>query len=163
MRRTRTGLWSRWLLDLRILGLRLSWRRGGKRIRVPGKGAPSTDGGEAGDLLVTITIENHDVFDRDGNNLLVTVPVTYPEAVLGADVKVPTLGGSPVTVRIPPGTPSGKVLRVRGRGVQSSTQTGDLLVTVVVHVPVDPSEEERQLIESLADVGRSAPRQDLGI
>jgi len=123
--------------------------KGGQRIRVPGKGAPSSDGGEPGDLLVTIKIDPHDVFDRDGNNLLVDVPVTYSEAVLGADVKVPTLGGSTVTVRIPPGTPSNKVLRVRGRGVKTAAHTGDLLVTVNVFVPENPSSAERELIEKL--------------
>ncbi len=132
--------------------------RSGQRIRVPGKGAPSSDGGDAGDLLVSISIESHDVFDRDGANLLVDVPVTYPEAVLGADVKVPTLSGTTVTVRLPPGTQSGKVFRVRGKGVKSSAQTGDLLATVVVHVPTDVGDEERALIEKLAAIAESAPR-----
>jgi molecular chaperone DnaJ len=124
----------------------------GQRIRVPGKGAPSTDGGAAGDLLVTISILHHDTFSRDGQNLLVTVPVSYSEAVLGSDVKVPTMDGKGVTVRIPAGTPSGKVLRVRGRGVKAAASKGDLLVTVAVHVPEDPSPEERELIERLAEV-----------
>lgn len=132
--------------------------RNGQRIRVAGKGAPSSDGGDSGDLLVAITILPHEVFDRDGNNLLVEVPVTYAEAVLGADIKVPTITGSTVTVRIPPGTASGKVLRVRGRGVKSSSQAGDLLVTVSVHVPTDPTDEERALVEQLAEVSSPAPR-----
>ena len=135
----------------------------GQRIRVPGKGAPSSDGGDAGDLLVTITITDHPVFDRDGTNLLVTVPVTFAEAALGADIKVPTLAGTTVTVRIPPGTPSGKVLRIRGRGVMNGTQTGDLLVTVTVHVPAEVSDEERALIERLAEVSEPAPRSELGV
>lgn len=130
--------------------------RNGQRIRVPGKGASSHDGGEAGDLLVAITIQPHEIFDRDGNNLLVDVPISYPEAVLGADVKVPTISGGTVTVRIPAGTPSGKVMRVRGRGVKSSSQTGDLLVTVSVHVPIDPSDEERALVEQLATISSPA-------
>ena len=132
--------------------------RNGQRIRVPGRGAPSSDGGDPGDLLVSITITPHEVFDRDGNNLLVDVPITYAEAVLGADVKVPTIGGGTVTVRVPPGTPSGKVMRVRGRGVKSSSQGGDLLVTVSVHVPTDPNDAERALVEKLADVSTPAPR-----
>ncbi len=132
--------------------------RNGQRIRVPGKGGPSSDGGDPGDLLVAITITPHEVFDRDGNNLLVTVPITYSEAVLGADVKVPTITGGTVTVRVPPGTPSGKVMRVRGRGVKSSSQTGDLLVTISVFVPSDPNEEERALVEQLAAVSSPAPR-----
>ncbi len=135
----------------------------GQRIRVPGKGAPSSDGGDAGDLLVTITITDHAIFERDGANLLVTVPVTFAEAALGADIKVPTLAGTTVTVRIPPGTPSGKVLRIRGRGVMSGSQTGDLLVTVNVHVPAEVSAEERALIEKLADVSEPAPRSELGV
>ena len=135
----------------------------GQRIRVAGKGAPSRDGGEPGDLLVTIAIAPHSVFERDGANLLVTVPITYSEAVLGADVKVPTLSGVPVTVRIKPGTSSGTILRVRGRGVQAAKQTGDLLVTVNVHVPSDPSAAERELIERLAEVSTPAPRTDLGV
>lgn len=135
----------------------------GQRIRVPGKGAPSTDGGDPGDLLVEIMIRPHEVFSRDGDNLLVEVPVTYAEAVLGADVKVPTLEGTPVTVRIPKGTPSGKVLRVRGRGVQTSSTKGDLLVTVVVHVPEEPSSAELELIEQLDRVAAPAPRSELGV
>lgn len=132
--------------------------RSGQRIRVPGKGAPSSDGGDAGDLLVSISIEPHETFDRDGANLLVDVPVTYSEAVLGADVKVPTLSGTTVTVRLPPGTQSGKVFRVRGKGVKSSAQAGDLLATVIVHVPSEVSDEERALIEQLASISEPAPR-----
>ena len=134
--------------------------KSGQRIRVPGKGAPSSEGGESGDLLVTITVAEHDVFERDGNHLRVTAPVTYSEAVLGADVRVPTMSGTTVTVRIPPGTESGKVLRVRGRGVKTSSQTGDLLVTVSVFVPESPTQEERALIEKLADV-ETRPVRDL--
>ena len=134
-----------------------------QRIRVPGKGAPSTDGGDPGDLLVTISITDHPVFDRDGKHLLVTVPVTYSEAVLGSDIAVPLLNGKSVTVRIPPGTPSGKVLRVRGKGVQSSNGTGDLLVTIEVHVPENPSSEERELVERLRDIESPAPRSALGV
>ena len=135
----------------------------GQRIRVPGKGAPSTDGGAAGDLLVTIAITGHSIFDREGDNLLVTVPVTYSEAVRGSDVKVPTLSGAPVTVRIPPGTPSGKVLRVRGRGVHTGSKQGDLLVTIQVHVPSEPSDDERSLIDQLSQVESPAPRSELGV
>lgn len=130
----------------------------GQRIRVPGKGASSRDGGEPGDLLVTISIEPDETFERDGNHLRVDVPVTFTEAVLGADVKVPTMSGTNVTVRVPPGTRSGKTLRVRGRGVKTSSQTGDLLATVVVHVPESPSDEELELIEKLQAVETPAPR-----
>ncbi len=132
--------------------------KSGQRIRVPGKGAPSRDGGDAGDLLVSISIKPHERFEREGMNLLVDVPVTYPEAALGADVKVPTLSGTTVTVRLPAGTQSGKVFRVKGKGVKSSAQTGDLLATVIVHVPEELSAEERKLIEKLGKVTEPAPR-----
>lgn len=130
----------------------------GQRIRVPGKGVPSRDGGETGDLLVSITIQAHERFDRDGLNLLVDVPVTYPEAVLGADVKVPTLSGTTVTVRLPAGTQTGKVFRVKGKGIKSSSQTGDLLATVVVQVPETVTGEERELIEKLSAVTQPVSR-----
>lgn len=132
--------------------------KAGQRIRVPGKGAPSSDGGEAGDLLVSISIKPHEFFERDGMNLLVDVPVTFPEAALGADVRVPTLSGTTVTVRLPAGTQSGKVFRVKGKGVKSSSQTGDLLATVLVHVPAEVNAAERELIEKLAAVTEPAPR-----
>lgn len=132
--------------------------KSGQRIRVPGKGAPSGDGGSAGDLLVSISIADHELFEREGVNLLVDVPVTFPEAALGADVKVPTLSGTTVTVRIPAGTQSGKVFRVKGKGVKNSAQTGDLLATVVVHVPLNIGSDERAVIESLADITEPAPR-----
>ena len=130
----------------------------GQRIRVGGKGARSREGGEPGDLLVTITIQPHELFDRDGLNLLMDVPITFAEATLGAKVKLPTLNGTSVTVKIPAGTQSGRVFRVRGRGVQGSTGSGDLLATVNVHVPKSPSSEERTLIEQLAEISEPAPR-----
>lgn len=130
----------------------------GQRIRVGGKGARSREGGEPGDLLVTITIQPHELFDRDGLDILVDVPITFAEASLGAKVKLPTLNGSSVTVKIPAGTQSGRVFRVRGRGVQGSSGTGDLLATVNVHVPESLGDEERALIEELAKVSEPAPR-----
>lgn len=130
----------------------------GQRIRVAGKGARSRDGGDAGDLLVTISIEQHERFTRDGLNLMVDVPVTFSEAALGAKVKIPTLNGSTVTVKIPPGTQSGRVFRVRGRGVEGTSGTGDLLATLNVHVPQNLGERERELIEELGTISESAPR-----
>jgi molecular chaperone DnaJ len=131
--------------------------RSGQRIRIPGKGAPSSDGGDSGDLLVSISILSHAVFDRDGLNLLVDVPMSYADAVLGADIKVPTMNSTTVTVRIPAGTPSGKVFRVRGRGVKTSGETGDLLATLNVHVPTELSADERDLIEKLSDLAQPTP------
>ena len=92
----------------------------------------------------------HPVFSIDGNNLRVTVPVTFAEAALGATISVPTLDGSTVKVKVPAGTPSGRTLRVKGRGVQSSRSTGDLLVTVHVVVPQKLSRAAREAVEALA-------------
>jgi molecular chaperone DnaJ len=107
----------------------------GQKIRLKGKGQPSPDGGEAGDLVLTVAVRKHPVFEREGLNLRVEVPVTFVEAALGATIEVPTLDGTPVKLRVSAGTPSGRVLRVKGRGVTTSRGTGDLLASVVVAVP----------------------------
>jgi len=121
----------------------------GQRIRLRGKGAPGERGGPDGDLYVTVRVSPHPVFGRKGDNLTVTVPVGFDEAALGAEIKVPTLHGSPVTVKIPPGTPNGRTFRVRGRGVtRSDAHKGDLLVTVDVHVPARLSDEARAAVEA---------------
>jgi DnaJ-class molecular chaperone len=122
----------------------------GRVIRVPGKGGASPDGGPAGDLYLTVRLAPHAVFGRSGRDLTVTVPVTFPEAALGADVDVPTIDGRKVGVRIPAGTSSGRVLRVRGRGVPDQEGRGDLLVTVQIVVPTTLTAEERRAIEVLA-------------
>jgi molecular chaperone DnaJ len=122
----------------------------GQTIRIPGKGGPAPAGGERGDLYVAIAVEPHPVFGRSGRDLTVGVPITYPQAVLGATVEVPTLDGVPVKVKVAAGTPSGRVLRVRGRGVRGRGGPGDLLVTVQVAVPTQVGDEERALLEQLA-------------
>jgi molecular chaperone DnaJ len=105
----------------------------GAKIRVKGKGAPGEAG--PGDLFIQLHVKPHPIFGRKGENLTIALPVTFTEAALGADIKVPTLSGEDVTVRIAPGTPSGRTLRVKGRGVTKGSTTGDLLVTVEVQVP----------------------------
>ena len=105
----------------------------GAKIRVKGKGAPGEAG--PGDLFIQLHVKPHPIFGRKGENLTLTLPVTFAEAALGADIKVPTLSGDDVTVRIAPGTPTGRTLRVKGRGVTKGSTTGDLLVTVEVQVP----------------------------
>jgi len=105
----------------------------GAKIRVKGKGAQGEAG--PGDLFIQLHVKPHPIFARKGENLTITLPVTFTEAALGADIKVPTLSGDDVTVRIAPGTPNGRTLRVKGRGVTKGSTTGDLLVTVEVQVP----------------------------
>ncbi|HET8559867.1 MAG TPA: molecular chaperone DnaJ [Marmoricola sp.] len=108
----------------------------GQRIRLRGKGAVGEHGGPAGDLLVKVHVGAHRLFGRKGDNLTLTVPVSFDEAVLGAEIKVPTLHGSPVTLRVAPGTPNGRTMRVRGRGApRKDGSRGDLLVTIEVQVP----------------------------
>jgi molecular chaperone DnaJ len=123
----------------------------GQRIRVKGRGGAGRGGGPSGDLYVVVRADRHPVFGRRGKDLTVTVPVTFPEAALGAKVAVPTLDG-PVTVKVPAGSKSGKTLRVRGRGVPASSGVGDLLVTVDVAVPDRLSDEARKSVEALGDL-----------
>ncbi|CAB4931123.1 unannotated protein [freshwater metagenome] len=105
----------------------------GAKIRVKGKGAPGEAG--PGDLFIMLHVKPHAIFSRKGENLTLTLPVTFAEAALGADIKVPTMSGEDVTVRIAPGTSNGRTLRVKGRGISKGSTTGDLLVTVEVQVP----------------------------
>ncbi|MBN0049086.1 molecular chaperone DnaJ [Streptomyces actuosus] len=121
----------------------------GQRIRLRGKGAPGERGGPAGDLYVVVHVTAHSVFGRKGDNLTVTVPVTFTEAALGGEVRVPTLGGPAVTLKLPPGTPNGRTMRARGKGaVRKDGTRGDLLVTVEVSVPGDLSGKARDALEA---------------
>jgi molecular chaperone DnaJ len=134
----------------------------GQKIRLRGRGEPSPDGGEAGDMVLTISVRPHPVFELDGSNLRLDVPVTFTEAALGATIEVPTLGGEPVRLRVAPGTPSGRVLRVKGRGVSTRSGTGDLLATVQVAVPSHLSDAARAAVEALAAaLPAENPRDDL--
>jgi molecular chaperone DnaJ len=135
----------------------------GQRVRVKGKGTAGNNGGPPGDLYVTVHVAPHPLFGRKGNDLTLRVPVTFPEAALGAEVKVPTLDGT-VTVKIPPGTAPGKTLRVRGRGMpRAAGAAGDLLVTLDVVVPRTLSDEQRQAVEALAATESANPRAHLGV
>ena len=121
----------------------------GARIRLKGKGAPGESGGPAGDLFVTVKVTPHRVFGRTGDNLTLDVPVSFDEAALGAEVKIPTLGGAPVTLRIPAGTPNGRTFRVRGKGAtKRDGSKGDLLATVEVHVPASLDASAREAVEA---------------
>ncbi|MEY4000757.1 MAG: hypothetical protein RLZZ626_1112 [Actinomycetota bacterium] len=134
----------------------------GQSLKIRGKGQPSMNGGPNGDLIIKVTVKPHPVFVRDGNNLRVTVPVTLTEAILGATIQVPTLGGEPVKLKVAPGTPNGRVLRVKGKGVEAGKVHGDLLATVDIAVPQNLSGEAKKLIEQLAEVlPDENPREDL--
>ena len=124
----------------------------GKKIRVRGKGEPSPNGGPRGDLMLTVHVRPHPVFERDGKHLRVKVPVTITEAALGGTIEVPTLGGSPVKLKVQPGTPSGRVLRVKGRGVPMKSGTGDLLAEVQIVVPSHLTKAQAQALEAYRDV-----------
>jgi molecular chaperone DnaJ len=135
----------------------------GQRIRLRGKGAPGERGGPAGDLYVVVHVQPHPVFGRRGDNLTITVPVTFPEAVLGAEIKVPTLAGPPVTLKLPPGTPNGRTLRARGKGaVRKDGTRGDLLVSVEVVVPPTVGGKALEALESYREATAGTdPRAEL--
>lgn len=134
----------------------------GQKIRLKGRGDPSYDGGLPGDLTLTVTVRKHPVFERSGLNLRVDVPVTFTEATLGATIEVPTLGGEIVKLRVSPGTPSGRVLRVKARGVTSDKGVGDLLATILLTVPSHLGAEARAALEKFAALQSTEnPRDEL--
>ena len=131
----------------------------GQRIRLSGRGEPGERGGPAGDLYVQVKVRPDDLFGRSGDDLTLTVPITFAEAVLGTDLRVPTMD-TPVTLRVPPGTPSGRKLRARGKGVlRRNGEAGDLIVTVEVQVPAGVTDEARDALEQLAKLTPPAERQ----
>ncbi|HVM06499.1 MAG TPA: molecular chaperone DnaJ [Acidimicrobiales bacterium] len=134
----------------------------GKRIVLKGRGGAGHNGGPPGDVYVVVRVASHELFGRKGKDLTLTVPVTFAEAALGATVKIPTLG-EPVTLKVPPGTRSGRTFRVRGRGIDTGDGHGDLLATVEVVVPERLSEEQRSAVEALAAASSESPRRHLGV
>lgn len=134
----------------------------GQKVRVRAKGHPSPDGGKPGDVIITVGVPKHPIFGRDGDNLRIDVPVTFAEATLGATIEVPTIEGEVVKVKVPAGTPSGKVLRVKGRGVRGGAALGDLLVELQVAVPAHLSGVAKGHLEKLfAALPQENPREDL--
>jgi molecular chaperone DnaJ len=137
--------------------------REGARIRLAGRGEPGPAGAPPGDLFVVVHVAEHRLFGRRGADLTLTIPVTFAEAALGANVKVPTMNG-PVTLKVPAGTPSGKTFRLRGKGApKSKGGNGDLLVTVDIDVPSKLNKKEKELLEGLRDAGGESPRVRLGM
>ncbi len=133
----------------------------GQTIRLKGRGGPGRNGGPNGDLLVELKVSPHRLFGRRGNDLTITVPVTFAEAALGGEIDVPTLDGPAVTLRLKPGTQSGSRHRVKGKGIQTKQATGDLIVTVEVVIPVDMSDEQRAAVEQFAAATTVSPRESL--
>ncbi len=134
----------------------------GQKIRLRGKGQPGRNGGEPGDLVVTVAVEHHSVFSLLGHNVHLTVPVTFAEASLGATIEVPTLDGGSVKVKVPAGTPSGRTLRVKGRGAPVAGAPGDLMVTIEVAVPRALNPQAKAAVEAFAAATAGEnPRADL--
>ncbi|MCK6209599.1 DnaJ domain-containing protein [Georgenia sp. EYE_87] len=135
----------------------------GQKIRLRGKGRPGQNGGEPGDLIVTVHVEPHPLFSLDGKNVRITVPITFDEAALGATIEVPTLDGRPVKVKVPAGTPSGRTLRVRRKGLSVPMgPDGDLLVTVNVVVPSRLSGAAKDAVKAFAAANEGVnPREGL--
>jgi molecular chaperone DnaJ len=125
----------------------------GGKVRVKGRGEPGEAG--PGDLYVIVNVVPHPVFSRKGENIHVTVPVTFTEAALGADIPVPTLEGDEVKVRIAPGTPNGKTFRVKGRGVKKGVNAGDLMVSIEVQVPQRVDGNAKKALEDFATATKS--------
>jgi molecular chaperone DnaJ len=125
----------------------------GSRLRLAGEGEAGSQGGPAGDLYVVIHVKEHDVFERQGNNLYASVPVTFAQAALGAEINVPTLEGQQ-NLKVPAGTQTGTVFRVKGQGMPAlgGRGKGDLYVSVTVVTPTTLTREQRKLLEQLAEI-----------
>jgi molecular chaperone DnaJ len=136
----------------------------GSRVRVAGKGNAGVNGGPPGDLYIVTEVEPHPVFERKGDNLYVKLPVSITEAALGAKVEVPTIDG-PASIRIPPGTQSGQMLRLRGKGVQSlrSSARGDQFYEIQVVVPKVADEKSKEILRELARLNPDDPRRNLKV
>ena len=135
----------------------------GATVKVRGKGGPGYNGGPAGDLYVRVKVAGHPIFSRTGADLRVTVPISYTEAALGAEIDVPTLERT-VRLKVPAGTTTGKVFRIKGKGVKTTKRQGDLLVRVEVEVPAHLDGDEKELLEQLRRYEEKRnPRGHLGV
>ncbi len=120
----------------------------GDRVRLSGKGEPGINQGPPGDLFIRVVLEKHSIFERDGNNLYCTVPISFAEATLGAEIEIPTLSNNKVSIDIPPGTQTGKYFRLKGKGIKSvrGGSIGDLMCSVQIETPVNLSEEQKNIL-----------------
>jgi molecular chaperone DnaJ len=134
----------------------------GARIRLTGRGEPGSAGAQPGDLYVQVRVRPHRFFGRSGHDLTIELPVTYTEAALGAEVRVPTLNG-PVTMKVPAGTPNGKTFRLKAKGAPKRGGHGDLLVTTRIEVPRKLSRAEKDLLRQLQQAEKESPRRRLGV
>jgi curved DNA-binding protein len=132
----------------------------GQKIRLKGKGLQGSGAGQPGDLLIKINLEPHPYFSREGNDLFVEIPITVAESVLGGKISVPTLEGT-ATMTVPPSTQSGQKLRLRGKGIQSSGETGDLYVIIKIVPPKKMDESARDLMKKFSEATKYDPRKDL--
>jgi molecular chaperone DnaJ len=135
--------------------------KNGSRIKLSGRGEPGPAGAAAGDLYVVVKVGAHLLFGRKGDDLSLELPLTFSEATLGAQVRVPTLDG-PVTLKIPSGTANGRTFRVRGKGAPRKGGRGDLMVTVRIEVPTKLSKEEKELVQKLHELEKESPRAHMG-
>lgn len=148
-------------VQVKVDGKRVSVRipagiSNGKKLKLAGRGRPGRSGGANGDLFLKVNVDPHPVFRLDNGNVRMQLPISFPEALLGTTVSVPTLGQGDVTIKIPAGTQSGATLRVRGKGVGSGEKAGDLLVTVQLEVPTEVDEETQALVEKIAALNTQA-------
>ncbi len=132
----------------------------GKTLRVPGKGGVGGPGARDGDLYVRVHVRPHPIFEKRGRDLYLDLPISYPEAALGAEIEIPTME-DPVTIRIPPGTQHGRRFRVKSRGVPGKEGRGDLFVTVRLVVPTRLSGKERKALEEFAATHQASPRPEI--
>src|SRR5690606_8577547 len=135
----------------------------GDRIRLSGEGEAGFGGGPSGDLYVQVSVRRHDIFEREGNDLYCEVPIDFVDAALGGELEVPTLDGR-VKLKVPAETQTGKMFRLRGKGVTPvrGGQPGDLLCRVVVETPVDLTAKQKELLrvfQATMHGGKSSPGQ----
>ncbi|CAM2065883.1 molecular chaperone DnaJ [Sulfidibacter corallicola] len=136
----------------------------GTRVRVPHKGEAGIHGGPEGDLYIITKVEDHDFFERKGENLYCSIPISFVEATLGAKVEVPTIDGS-ATIKIPPGTQNGQKFRIRGKGIPAlrGSQVGDQFVEVRIHVPRLRDERSKELLREFETLNPENPRENLHV